>query len=170
VKYALRSTSRYIKSPGTREVIFIEDEKALIKFFHNQMKKDLTNPISVPRNPHGWYSKQDKDIVLEADILGLYSHFVSSELNFHFLSWRSRVSRFIRDNGLLQKDAHGYISTWRPIARLRSLPCNYTLYALNPHDGGHILSRIGWGDFFRKMKKEKILTPNDIAFRIPEET
>ena len=134
------------------------------------MKKDLTNPISVPRNPRSWYGKQDKNIVPEADILGLYSHFVSSELNFHFLSWCSRVSRFVRDNGLLQKDVHGWINAWRPISRMRSLPCNYTLYSLNPHDGGHILLRIGWGAFFRKMKKEKILSSDDIAFRIPEET
>jgi hypothetical protein len=166
VKYALRPTSRYIRSPGSREMIFIEDEKALIKFFQNQMKRDLTNPLVAPENPYSWWAKQDGDIIPEADILGVYSHFVSNELDFRFLSWSSRVAGWLRKNEILSKDVY----PWRIIMRMRSLPCNYTLYTLSPHDGGHVLNRVGWGEFFRKMKKEKILADSDITFRIPEET
>jgi hypothetical protein len=164
MKYALKPSSRVLDVKGSNKIVFFKDEKQLINFFHEKMKLDLTNPV-VKSEKYNWRDRNKPNDIAATDVTGIYSLLISSNLTFEFLSWGNRVSKFVRD----QLGTKYYWEHYKVLCRMRSLPCNWTLYTLEEgHDHGSVLKQIGWGHFFRKAKKENLFEDINLTYRLPE--
>lgn len=168
MKYALKPSSRVIDINGSNKIIYLQDEKALINFFHIQMRKDLTNPIiyserlysqwqlnNYIRNANQWTKTSPTDMI------GVFSYLVNKDLDFPFLSWPTRVNSLIRVELDKKWD-------WPIVTRLRSLPCNYSLYTMCEHEGGYVLNNTRWGPFWRMADKQKLFDGISLAYKLPE--
>ena len=165
MKYALKPSSRVLDVKGSNKIIMFKDEKQLISFFHKKMQLDLVNPV-VKSEKYNWRERNKPNDISATDVTGVYSLLVSSNLDFQFLSWSNRVSRFVRD----QLGTKNYWEHYRVLCRMRSLPCNWTLYTIEENgEGGSVFRSIGWGHFFRKAKKENLFEGISLDYRLPEE-
>ena len=164
MKYALKPSSVCLDVNGSNKIICFNDEKSLFKFFHLKMQQDLMNPI-VKSERYNWRNHNKPNPISSTDVVGIYSLLVASNLNFQFLSWSSRVTKFIHQNLPNSKNRWEH---WKVLARMRSLPCNWTLYRLKEQDGGMVMESIGWGNFFRIASRDNLLQGIDISYRLPE--
>jgi hypothetical protein len=164
MKYALKPSSVCLDVNGSNKIIYFNDEKSLFKFFHLKMQQDLMNPI-VKSERYNWRTHNDPNPISATDVVGIYSLLVSSNLNFQFLSWGSRVTKFIHENLPNSKNRWEH---WKVLARMRSLPCNWTIYQFKEQDGGMVMQSIGWGNFFRIASRDNLLANIDISYRLPE--
>jgi hypothetical protein len=165
MKYALKPSSLCIDVQGSNKIIYFNDEKSLFKFFHLKMQQDLMKPVVRTERYENWHKQKQPNPISATDVTGIYSLLVSSNVDFQFLSWSSRVTKFIHDNLPNSKNRWEH---WKVLARMRSLPCNWTLYQLKDHDGGMVMQSIGWGNFFRIAKRDNLLQGIDITYRLPE--
>jgi hypothetical protein len=166
MKYALKPSSRVLDVKGSNKIIFFKDEKQLINFFHKKMQLDLTNPV-VKSEKYNWRDRNKPNDIAATDVTGIYSLLISSNLTFEFLSWSSRVGKFVHQN--IGGSSKGHWQYWKILSRMRSLPCNWTLYTIQDgYDHGSVLKQIGWGHFFRKAKKENLFNGIDLSYRLPE--
>jgi len=165
MKYALKPSSLCIDVRGSNKIIFFNDEKSLFNFFHLKMKEDLVKPVVRTERYESWQKQKQPNTICAGDVTGIYSLLVSSELDFQFLSWSSRVTKFIHHNLPNSKNRWEH---WKVIGRMRSLPCNWTLYTMKESDGGLVMQSLGWGNFFRMAKREKLLDGINVSYRIPE--
>ena len=165
MKYALKPSSLCIDIKGSNKIIYFNDEKSLFKFFHIKMQQDLMNPVVRTERYESWQKRKSPNTITASDVTGIYSLLISSNLDFQFLSWSSRVTKFIHENLPNSKNRWEH---WKVLARMRSLPCNWTLYQLNEQDGGLVMQSIGWGNFFRIAKRDNLLQGVDLTYRIPE--
>ena len=166
MKYALKPSSRVLDVKGSNKIIFFKDEKQLINFFHKKMQLDLTNPV-VKSEKYNWRDRNKPNDIAATDVTGIYSLLISSNLTFEFLSWSSRVGKFVHQN--IGANSKGHWQYWKILSRMRSLPCNWTLYVIEEGgEGGSVLKQVGWGHFFRKAKKENLFADIDLSYRLPE--
>jgi hypothetical protein len=166
MKYALKPSSRVLDVKGSNKIIFFKDEKQLINFFHEKMKLDLTNPV-VKSEKYNWRDRNKPNDIAATDVTGIYSLLISSNVTLEFLSWSSRVGKFIHEK--IGGSSKGHWQYWKILSRMRSLPCNWTLYTLEEgHDHGSVLKQVGWGNFFRMAKKENLFAGIDLSYRLPE--
>lgn len=165
MKYALKPSSRVLDVKGSNKIIMFQDEKQLINFFHRKMKLDLLDPV-VKSEKFSWRERNKPNDISATDVTGIYSLLISSNLDFEFLSWSNRVSKFVRN----QLGTKNYWEHYKVLSRMRSLPCNWTLYRIDEGDeGGSVLKQVGWGHFFRQAKKEKLFDGINLSYRLPEE-
>lgn len=164
MKYALKPSSMCLDVNGSNKIIYFNDEKSLFNFFHMKMKEDLISPV-VKSERYNWRRRNQPNDIAANDVTGIYSLLISSNLSFQFLSWSSRVSKFIHENLPNSKNRWEH---WKVIARMRSLPCNWTLYVLKEQYSGFVMNSISWGNFFRMANRDNLLQGVDISYRIPE--
>jgi hypothetical protein len=162
MKYALKPSSRTIDIPGSNKIIFFEDERSVISFFHEKMKEDLVVPNSKNERLNSWQLKNYKHSISDSDITSVYSFLVSKEVDFIWLSHSTRVNKAIRE--YLGKQ-HG---VWQITYRIRSLPMNWSLYTFEEHKHGKIMKNIRWGTFWRQAKKQELFKDICLAYKIPE--
>ena len=165
MKYALKPSSLCIDVQGSNKIIYFNDENSLFKFFHLKMQQDLMKPVVRTERYENWQKQKQPNPISATDVTGIYSLLVSSNVDFQFLSWSSRVTKFVHDNLPNSKNRWEH---WKVLARMRSLPCNWTLYKLVESDGGMVMQSIGWGNFFRMANRDNLLEGVDISYRIPE--
>jgi hypothetical protein len=165
MKYALKPSSALLDVKGSNKIIFFNDEKSLFKFFHLKMQQDLVQPIVRTERYETWQKQKQPNAISATDVTGIYSLLVSSNLDFRFLSWSSRVLKFIHNN---LPDSKNRWSHWKVVARMRSLPCNWTLYILKEQEGGLVMRSIGWGNFFSMASRDNLLESVNISYRLPE--
>lgn len=165
MKYALKPSSPCIDVKGSNKIIYFNDEKSLFKFFHVKMQQDLMKPVVRTERYENWHKRKDPNPISATDVTGIYSLLVSSNVDFKFLSWSSRVTKFIHENLPNSKNRWEH---WKVIARMRSLPCNWTIYLLKEQDGGMVMQSIGWGNFFSMASRDNLLANIDISYRLPE--
>jgi hypothetical protein len=164
MKYALKPKSRYLDVNGSNKIVFFDDEKQLIQFFHNKMKQDLTSPV-LKSEKYDWRTTNKPNDISVSDALGIYSLLVSSNTDLKFLSFSGRVTKYLYENiGGKNKWVH-----WKVVSRIRSLPCNWTLYHFHNAEEGKVLRNISWAAFFHMAKKQKLLEGVDISYRIPDQ-
>ena len=165
MKYALKPSSSVLDVKGSNKIIMFKDEKQLINFFHKKMKLDLMNPV-VKSEKYNWRNRNKPNDIAATDVTGVYSLLISSNLTFEFLSWSSRVGKFLRD----QTGNKNYFQYWKILSRMRSLPCNWTLYTIEESgEGGSVLKQLGWGHFFRYAKRDNLFEGISLNYRLPEE-
>lgn len=164
MKYALKPSSMCLDVNGSNKIIYFSDEKSLFKFFHLKMQQDLMKPI-VKSERYNWRTRNAPNTISATDVTGIYSLLVSSNVDFKFLSWSSRVTKFIHEN---LPSSNNRWEHWKVLARMRSLPCNWTLYQLKEQDGGMVMQSLGWGNFFRIASRDNLLQGIDISYRLPE--
>ena len=164
MKYALKPSSVCLDVNGSNKIIYFNDEKSLFKFFHLKMQQDLMKPI-VKSERYNWRTRNDPNPISATDVVGIYSLLVSSNVDFKFLSWSSRVTKFIHENLPTSKNRWEH---WKVISRMRSLPCNWTLYQLKEQDCGMVMQSIGWGNFFSMASRDNLLANINISYRLPE--
>lgn len=160
MKFALKINSPYIKSDWrsrrtvipTGKLYFVEDEKAIFNFLRHQMKQDLLEPI-------GGQIRWSKDTVTPSETLGMYSYLCSVNLDFQFLCFSGRVSKFLRQNAGFK----GYM--YGKIAMLRSLPCNYTIYRLTSDIAGStVMKAVNWNRFIQDSLKRNAIVKDDLKY------
>lgn len=167
MKYALKPSSRVIDVKGSNKIIYFNDEKSLVNFFIVQMRKDLNDPIEYNERLDRWqlqyWIKRHGNYagVSKNDLIGVFSYLVNCNLDLPFLSWSARVSKIIRQD-------IGMKSAWSIVGRLRSLPCNYSLYTMCEHEGGYVLNNVRWGPFWRMADKQKLFDGISLAYKLPE--
>jgi len=164
MKYALKPASKQLDIDGSNKIIIFKDEHSLFKFFHLKMQQDLVNPV-IKSERYNWKDRNKPNNISPTDVVGIYSLLVSSNLDFQFLSWSTRVGKFIHENLSNSKNRWEH---YKILDRMRSLPMNWTLYQLTEKDGGVVMKNIAWGNFFRIAKKENLLKDVNISYRIPE--
>jgi hypothetical protein len=162
MKYCLKPSSRFIDIPGPNKMIFFDDEKSLISFFYEQMVKDLVNPNSKNERLNSWQLNKYKYGINPLDITCVYSILVSQKVDFIWLSYPTRIRKMLKEH----MPQHRY--TWSITCRLRSLPCNYTLYTLEQQNNGKILKNVRWGNFWRMAKKNDLFKDISLSYEIPE--
>jgi hypothetical protein len=164
MKYALKPASPYINIIGANKIIYFEDEKSVISFFHSKMKQDLVNPIAINERWADWRIRNCKSSSTGLDVVGYYSVLVSENVNLQQLCVLKKVSKtlaiFIGDKTRTYADV-------MIIRRMRSLPCNYTLYELYDQDHGKMMRRLTWTRFFKQSKD--ILKHTSIDYKIAAE-
>lgn len=163
MKYALKPSSRTIDVPGSNKIIFFEDERSLVSFFHEQMKMDLVSPNSKNERLNSWQLRNYKCGISDTDITSVYSFLISKEVDFIWLSHSTRVNKAVRE--YLGKNH----SVWRITYRMRSLPMNWTLYTFEEHKCGNILKNVRWGNFWREAKKKELFKDICLDYKIPEQ-
>lgn len=164
MKYALKPSSKYLDIEGSNKIIVFKDEHSLFKFFHLKMQQDLVTPV-VKSERYNWKDRNKPNNISSTDVVGVYSLLVSSNLDFQFLCSSRRVGQFLHEilpNSMNRWQHHKILD------RMRSLPMNWTLYELIEKDGGVVMKSVGWGNFFRAAKKEKLLKDVNISYRLPE--
>lgn len=167
MKYAMKPSSRFVDVKGSNKLVFFKDEKSIFDFFHTKMEQDLCNPIVRTERRENYQSRKQPNAIAATDITSIYSTLITSEVDFQFLSWAARVNKFLRKNNLKLSDSpYGY---WKYTCRMRSLPCNWTVYTLvDNEDGTSNMRQMGWGEFFRNCKANNLLEGVDISYKIPE--
>ena len=165
MKYALKPSSYFLNVNGSNKIVFIEDEKQLVSFFQHKMKQDLTNPI-LKSERYNWANRHKPNDVSSADMIGYYSFLISADVDLKYLSWTSRVTKMLSSKFPGTKP-WGFYSI---VARMRSLPCNWTLYELvDDNQCGKVLQQMGWGVFFRKAQKLNLFDGIDLSYKIKVE-
>ena len=163
MKYAIKTSSKYIDINCTNKIMFFDSEKDIICFFQNQMKKDLINPITKNERLPPWKLIKYKESVHINDILTVYSLMINSDVDFKYLSNFRRVCEFIRT----QLSIETYM--WAAVKRMCSFPCNYILYEFTECCGGKKLQNIRWAAFFKKTDKQDLFKDLSLVYRITQE-
>ena len=162
MKYVIKPSSRTIDIPGSNKIIFFEDERSIISFFHEKMKEDLVAPNSKNERLSYWQLRNYKHSISASDITSVYSFLVSKEVDFIWLSHSTRVNKAIRE---YLGAPHG---AWQITSRIRSLPMNWSLYTFEDHKHGKIMKNIRWGPFWRAANKQELFKDICLTYKIPE--
>jgi hypothetical protein len=159
--YALKPSSTFIDIKSANKILYFSDEKSLIRFFHHKMKDDLLNPIAFNERWSAWRNNKANGNPLE--VTGYLSLLVSADCNLQQLSNLKKTRVYIADL-LGNKNT---FADYTIVRRIRSLPCNYTLYKLYDYCDGKAMKRLGWATFFKHMKKD--LNDVSLDYKIPQD-
>ncbi len=148
MKYAIKATRKAIVNDLLRIKMF-DTEQELVKYFK-----------------HGLYLDIKEATELDNDRLGFLSYLIGMNLSLDVLCKKKFLDEQIIS--FRKPKPRDYWAERRAIRNLKGVPNNYTLYTVGKDEEGNGVFKTygGWSKFFKKLRKENLLTEEELQFKM----